>query len=756
VLLLLALVALLLPRAALAGKRSMIPPGQEQHIRELVDAALSAARGANELPVALDERASINVDRDRIRVILHPLEPDAEPLPRLIVFHPQAFALEAGEPLAPGVMLECGTLQQPSPCTEASAAAWAPVAARLAEAREPWVETIWQVEETGVQSFEAATPSVRSPVAVWIDRGAAIAAVVLGLGLIGFARRHRSEGDPPRVSVVELAVLLGLLGLFVAASASVTQLLPLHEHNSFIARSDCAIDERCVDDPAAAWSMTTMHGYGLLLELIPYRVGMLARLSLGVSVIMLVLVWALARRLASELWAPALARTAGLGAVAVLASNPIVWRLSGAATFWPWALCWTLTAALAGLWAARACASEHRRVSLAGALAWVLAAISLAFAAAGNVVCLTLGAGLLLAPACWSRATSLRSALRRGAWIGPLAVAAFALVAAPDYLYGVERAFGLTGVGDLLTLNRITHDFNPLLLDPGLVTPVWALAGLAALAVAVRVRRTDSSGPTSRWRVLAPLAWAYVIPAAVLGVAAGDVIGSGYPVGFINHHWELVFTAIAVGLALAHLVDSLARLRPTVAWAVLVPAVATAAALLLAPLAREGWRMATGERVLERELIALEQSFASLPEHDLLVVAPRVLEPLTDAPTQWDPLEVVFPVGCYEHAMRERGLEPALVVSIEQLQSMRAEGRILLYVGSSLRSFQPHEIAAGVVPDQLERPILARLRDQWALEVVHEFVIGTEQHEMISQRLAADRMAEIELGFYWLRRHEHE
>ena len=160
--------------------------------------------------------------------------------------------------------------------------------------------------------------------------------------------------------------------------------------------------------------------------------------------------------------------------------------------------------------------------------------------------------------------------------------------------------------------------------------------------------------------------------------------------------------------------------------------------------------MATGENVLERELVALEQSFAVLPEHDLLVVAPRILAPLTDAPSQWDPLEVVFPVGAYEHAMRERGLEPALVVSVDGLPEPRPGARILLYIGSNLRSFQPHEIAAGVVPDGLERPDVVRLRDAWTMEVVHEFVIRTEQHEAMSQRLAADRMAEIELGFYWL------
>jgi hypothetical protein len=738
--LLFALLTVLLPWTASAGKHSMIPPGQEQRIREFVDAALSAARAADEVPVAFDERISIGIDRDRIRVILHALQPADEPLPRLVVFHPEALADGAGA-LAPGVILECGTLEQPSPCDEAIAIAWTPVAVQLARAREPVIEEVWQVEETGVQRREE-TPLGRTTAAVWIDRGAVIGAVVLGLALVGFAMRGRSASDSLRVDKWEFAALLGLLVLFVGATDHYTTLLPLHEHNSFIARSDCAIDERCVDDPAgAAWSMTTIHGYGLLLELIPYRAEALAWLSLGVSVIMLVLVWAVTRRLAVEL---GFSRLAGIAAVAVLASNPVVWRLSGAATFWPWALSWMLAAALAGMWAARAGASANRHERLAGAAAWVLAATCLAFAAAGNVVCLTLGACLVLGPVCWSQTKALRAA-----WIGPIALGVFALLVAPDYVQGYERAFGPAGIDDSLTAKRVIEDFNPLLLDSQIVTPVWALASGAALllAVALRIRRRSTIALGAlRW--LVPLAYAWLLPAAFLGVAAHEVVGSGYPSGFINHHWELVFTAIVVGLVLGWLV-TLHRL----AW--LLPAVLTVLAMLLAPRSREGWRMATGENVLERELVALEHSFAVLPEHDLLVVAPRILAPLTDAPSQWDPLEVVFPVGAYQHAMRERGLEPALVVSIDGLAETqtRPGERILLYIGSSLRSFQPHEIATGVVPDGLERPEVVRLRDAWAMEKVHEFVLRTPQHEAMSQRLAADRMAEIELGFYWLTPH---
>jgi hypothetical protein len=752
--LLLSLVATLLPKWATAGEPRMIPPGQEQQIREFVDAALAAARDADEFPVAIDGGPSIAIERDRIRVILDARDDNdaEEPLPRPVLFPPNAIA-DSDELLAPGVVLECGSLALPIACPASTRAAWASVAARLAAARDPFVEQIWRIEESDTRSFEEVDSlPVRSRAAVWLDRVGAVVTMLLALGLLVQLRRP-SE----RPSRVELAVLLGLLLLFVAATLSFTNLVPLHEHNSFVARSDCAIDERCTDEPAGGvWSMTTLHAYGLLLEAIPYRVEALARLSLAISVILLVLIWALTRRLAIELGLRSGASTAGLGAVAVLASNPVFWRLSGAATFWPWTLSWTLGAALVGLNAARACASERRSERLIGAAGWVVAASCLAFAAASNLVCLTLGASLVLAPACWSRAdsrASWASALRRAAWIGPPAIATFALLVGSDYVTGFARAFGSHGLDDRTTPSEMLERFNALLLDPRIVTPVWALAVALGVALAWWVRRRDGSRASQASRLLAPIVYAYLVPAAFLGISAGELIGSSYPTGFLNHHWELAFSAIAVGLALAYSTAALERLRPSsgwLRWGWLVPGSLTLAALLLAPLAREGWRMATGEHVVERELLALERSFAALPEHDLLVVAPRVLEPLTDAPTEWDPLEVVFPIGFYEYALRERGLEPGAVVEFDPDRPPQLGDRTLLYVGSGLRSFQPHEIEHRAVPDQLERPILARLRDTWALEPVLEFQLRTEQHAAASQRLGADRVAEIELGFYWM------
>lgn len=113
----------------------------------------------------------------------------------------------------------------------------------------------------------------------------------------------------------------------------------------------------------------------------------------------------------------------------------------------------------------------------------------------------------------------------------------------------------------------------------------------------------------------------------------------------------------------------------------------------------------------------------------------------------------MFPAGIYAQLMREAGREPAPIIELQHLHEPRPGQRILLYVGSGFRSFRPDEIAAGVVPDGLERPELAQLRDTWALEPVLEFELDTAQHEQISLRLGADQVPRIDLGFYWMRPH---
>jgi hypothetical protein len=742
------LASLLTPALALAGRNSMIPPGQEQRIRGFVDEAIAAARSAGELPVELDETVDIHIDRDRVRVILHArdgaLDAAGSELPLLVIFHPEAVPDDVEGVLAPGVMVRCGPIGAQRSCDAAEAEPWRPLAGHLAETRAPVADLVWQVEEaSGPPPLPDDIEIVRKRQGVWVDRIAALFAGLLGLGLAGFGVfRARARAAAPRWP--ELSVLALLLLWFVGATSTFTPMLPLHEHNTFIGRSDCAIDPECTDPIGGAWSMTTMHVYGWLLSALPYRAASLTGLSLACSVLGLVLVWALGRTIMRALGRPELGAVAGLTGVGVLAVHPVAWRLAGAETFWPWSIVCALAAALAGLWGALAVADEDRRMRIAGALAWLVAAICLAMACGGNYVLLTLGACLGLAPACWTPAwrregASGRAAIVRVVLVGLPAVGLFAAVVTTDYVTGYLRAFSDTGLHGTVSWFDIRRNFRPLLLDLRVSTPVWIVPMFAALAWLWPTR--DALAPLR----LVPLIYAWAIPCAFLGISAGDILASGYPVGFINHHWDLWLSALAVGLGTAWIASQLG-------WTRVLPTALVLLAALWGPRIEEGWRMATGERVLERELVALETAFEQLPEHDVLIIPPQVLEPTTDAPTQWDPLEVLFPKGFYAYAMRERGLEPAMIVELDKLpEQIKPGARILLYVGSSLRSFQPHEIAAGAVPDDLDRPVLRAMHDAWLFEPAYEFVIQTEQHPAISQRLGADRVYDVRLGFYWLR-----
>jgi hypothetical protein len=768
------LLALLLPGLARAGRNSMIPPGQEQRIRGFVDQAIAAARAAGELPTELDETIDIHIDRDRVRVVLHARDAAApSELPLLVVFHPEAVPEDVEGALAPGVILRCGTMDAQRNCDAAEAEPWRPLAGHLAAARAPVADLVWQVEEVSTPPpLPDDIEEIRRRQGVWVDRVAACFAALLGLGLAVFGV-WRARGRPEALRWPELSMLALLLLAFVGATLHFTPMLPLHEHNSFIARSDCAIDPDCTDPPAAAWSMTTLHVYGWLLAAIPYRAHALAGLSLACSVLGLVLVWALGRTLMRALNRPTLGPVAGLTAVGVLAVHPVAWRLAGAETFWPWSILCMLAAALAGMWAGLAVGDEDRRTRLAGALAWLVAAIWLALACGGNYVLLTLGVCLGLAPVCWTPAwrggagagVSGRAAIVRLVLVGLPAFGLFAAVATTDYVTGYLRAFSDNGLHGAVSWFEIRRNFRPLLLDRRVTAPVWIVPMFAALAWLWP--RPAAPGGSRDWLAplrLVPLAYAWVIPCAFLGLSAGEIIGSGYPVGFINHHWDLWLTALAAGLGTAFIVALLdrrplrellaGRLPSWLSWSLVLPSVLVLVAALWGPRVDEGWQMATKDRVLERELVALEIAFEQLPEHDLLFVAPQVLEPTTDAPTHWDPLEVMFPRGFYDAAMRARGLEPAQIVELDKLPEPRPGARILLYVGSSLRSFQPHEIAAGAVPDDLDRPVLRAMHDAWEFEPAYEFVIETQQHPEISQRLGADRASEIGLGFYWLRPRE--
>jgi hypothetical protein len=732
---------LLVGQTAWAGKRSMIPPGREAVIRELIERALAS-----------DPHPTFRIDRDRIHVTANVVAADGLEAPRFVIFHPEVEPHgELGESLAPGVVIECGPAAEPRRCDPAERERWRASAEALARERDPVAAEIWQIEESGVDSRSVAgQPSAPD---LGLDRVGMLLGLLGGLIVLGLESRSPTRSRR-RLHAFEWLGLLGLLVVFVACTIHYTSPWPLHEHNSFVARADCAIDERCLDDPAAAWSPTSLHGYGLILagfglgSIGPW-LSWLVGVSVALSVIVVVMVWGLTRRVVVELGYPDLARPAALLAAAVLCVHPVYWRLAGAASFWPLALIGLLGAALAGLWA------SSRSDIGAATLGWTVAACSFAFACGGNVVLLTLTPLALLAPLCWMRSRAASRPGLRLVIVGSIASVMLGLLIVSDVRYGLARAAGSVAASDY-PIRKLLREFDPLLFDARMSAWIWAPLIVAALAWTIPAARARLPEPASidvhPLRLLAPIGYAWVVPHLFLGVAASELIGSGYPVGFINHHWELVGSAVAVGLGSAWVLGWWST-RAGQRWQSPACVGVVVVALLLGPCAGEGWRMATGELVVERELAALQRHFPALPEHDRLIVAPRILEVIDGVSHRGDPIEVVFPIVAYQRAMRGLGREPALVDELDTLarRAPDANERVLVYVGTSLRSFLPAEIAAGVVPDGLERAPLLRLRDRWVLEPVLEFELRTEQHEAVSMRLGADRAPVIELGFYWLR-----
>src|SRR5690606_25289617 len=125
-----------------------------------------------------------------------------------------------------------------------------------------------------------------------------------------------------------------------------------------------------------------------------------------------------------------------------------------------------------------------------------------------------------------------------------------------------------------------------------------------------------------------------------------------------------------------------------------VELLAPAALLLLIATAwtrPDATRLLFAERVMERELAALERAFEALPPHEVVVVA-GILPPPAGLLPGGDPLEMDLPVGVFRAVLESRGLEPAEVVALVHARERElAEGRALLYVGSTLRSFNRSE-----------------------------------------------------------------
>ncbi len=510
-------------------------------------------------------------------------------------------------------------------------------------------------------------------------------------------------------------VLLG----FCFVAAALPNWLPAHDHNAFVARSDCAWSWYC--DDLAPWSAPAYHAIGAALRVFPGRYGMstVAGTSFGFAFASLVLLYVFTLRFATMLGREPEARRVATWAVALLAFNPIFLRLAVAGTFWPYSMCALLAAGTAAMrWRERE-----------DAAAAVAAAIFLGLAAASNWAVLPWAAIFVVAPIAWpGQPTAGRrrrvvvgvvAALFLGALLVPAAQIAWANMA---QMGGVGRS--PTGLLQLLTL------------FPGQIPIPVSL--LWALGLVVSLRSPRAFAPV--WLAYFGVEWV---------LAAQVPLESGYPTRFVHGFVSLYFIALFAALGAAHLTRSLSgRASPRRLSAVLAVVIAASV-----PTATDAWRFLTEDRVLDREIRALTAAFDELPPHGTLVLAPPLMPLVGPREVTGEPVEVHFPLEAYAASMRAREGVVPLVLHLDDLVEGRAvpEGDTLLYVGSALRSWTHWEIDGEVVPGEtFNRPMLVRADATWPRTPALTFHVATEQNPLVFQRLGADRVAEVELGFYWL------
>lgn len=537
---------------------------------------------------------------------------------------------------------------------------------------------------------------------------------------------------PSNAHVVGVGVLVVT---FAVLALAVPEQLPLNDHNSFVARSDCAWRWGCDSDPRwPGWSPPVFHVYHALLGIRPYRLGVTSRLSLGLTVLSLVLAAWFASALFSHFRRPRAGRNAALCTVAIFLCQPAAWRIAVADTFWPFTLC--------AFWAAGiACLGGLRTGSPA---AWTAAALALSLCILRNVAYFSLLPIFLMAPLCW----------QRGGELPPLRVVAVAGVAGAilvgPYLASAIASTMTEAQQNPIAMRALADPIaaaaslwrGSLWLDPRFTPAALVVASAAAACVVFLV--------SDYRRMLLPVIFAYAATESLLSLA-GDPnwVATAYPSRPLLGFPGLQFLSFLTACGLAWIGERHLRWRRQV-FAILVLAIATSL-----PFSGEAFQLATQSRVLGRELVSLSRAFESIPEHDLLVIAPATLPRLAGSNESGDPVEAFFPIGEYRYVLEQRGLRRAPVIFaddfVRQVESGRfvlGERKVLFYLGSTLHSFLRDEITAGAVPENLERPLLMQMRQQFAFDPVHQFTIDTEQHPGIAMRLAADRRPTDTLGYY--------
>jgi len=652
-----------------------IPPGRESVVLGMVREA-----------VGRESIGAISIDRDVVRVRTTAGE--------VFSVRRRAGPGGGGTPLADGVSLHC-----PSVCDPANISRSTPLALRLARSRDAHATEIWQ----------AAAPPPRAPprgpplAGIWMFwRALFVALSVASLAQALLLRRDR------RWPAGALAVLAaGTATLLVAH----IPLLPAHDHNTFIARADCAIDPMCDRAPRGAWGVASLKVYGMFLGALPYRLLTLSVVSLAFTAVSAVLLVGLVRRLLERTPLADRAPLAGTLAGLFLACHPAFVRVAAADTPWPYAATCLLAAGLSAL---RAGERDARPWESWVALGW------LGLAMTSNHVMLALAPLVVVAP--WSFA---QKPLRLRATTIPALIAwAFMIVPTAWVALGMlgHRAFDATPA-------RLLY------LDPRLTPMTWA--ALWALGLATICLR--------RMRVFTAVVCAWVLTQVPL--AAQVPLETGYPTrfvhGFLGHYFDATFAAVGVAAVLGWVRDR----RPAAL------AVVAAVTLLPWPLSRETVVFARERRPISLEARALSSAFERLPPHDVLVIPPDVQMDLDCVGPRSDPVEVAFPRGELDYVFRRRGLRAPRVVAVDRLTDadLPPGATALFYLGSVYRTFLRCEMQERRVPASLERPALARARARYDLAPVMTFEVPTAQHSFAAMRVMADRAPSVTLGFYWLR-----
>ncbi len=526
---------------------------------------------------------------------------------------------------------------------------------------------------------------------------------------------------------------IGLMALFVFLAVLVPDVMPVHEHNSYLSRSDCAYD--WTSHSLRPWGLATYSLYGLALHLVPYRVGVLGYLCLAFSVASLLLMGAFLRRLFTEFGHAGAGAWIAWLAAAFCVVHPAFLRMSVAATFFPYTMCLLFGAGIAGL--------DTRR----DARFWMAfaALILLAFAAMGIWVQLVWLPLAVIAPFCW-RPAPLRPPQKRAlfGYLGALAL--FGLFVLPYTMEVARILFGFGGHGVGPEINEwwpFTLIYSRFNLTPApLVVLYWLGVSVSALALLY-----------GKWFLL-PILYAFAASETFLGSQV--TLFTGYPTRFIHGFVSMYFSAIFAALGLYALLNFL---KPKTRVAVTGLVLALSVALI--PTARDSVDFLTKERMMNVELRGISEAIGHLPQHRTFIQASALFGFLDCAHPDTDPVEVHFPREEYKTRMQDRyGANPQWVALDAFLDdpSLADPASSLVYIGSSLQSFVPCEIREKRVPKSLERPLLQRLKARYRLEPVFVFEVPTRQHVAVSARLAADRKESVEFGFYRLhpRRHETE